>query len=465
MAFTRRDFLGAAAALPLAGPGLWKTALAAADPTAQVLRATSGMTRLVPGDFPETQIWGYDGSTPGPVIRVRQGETIVRRFINELPQPSTVHWHGIRLKNGMDGVPGLTQALVPPKGEFLYEFDAPDAGTYWYHPHNRTWEQMARGLYGAIVVEENEPPVADRDEVLLIDDWRLQPDASIAGGFDAMMDWSHGGRMGNWLTVNGKGGYRQPARHGERLRLRLVNVANARIFPLRLDGLEGWIVALDGQPLARPERAGRMVLAPAQRIDLLVDVVAADGARASIDFLSGNDIYPLVGFDIDGRVRTERLSPPAPLAPNPVPPLGDTGQARTVTLRMEGGAMGGMGGAMMGGRMMGMRNLVAAGRVWAFNGVADMPDAPLLAASRGETVKIDMINDTAWPHAIHLHGHHFRKIDKNGQAGPLRDTLLVDRGETAQIALVADNPGKWLLHCHMLEHSAGGMMTWIDVAA
>ena len=465
MAFTRRDFLGAAAAFPLAGPGFWKTALAAPNPTVEVLRATTGMTRLVPGDFPETQIWGYDGSTPGPVIRVRQGETIIRRFINELPQPSTVHWHGIRLKNGMDGVPGLTQGLVPPKGEFLYEFDAPDAGTYWYHPHNRTWEQMARGLYGALIVEENEPPITDRDEVLLIDDWRLQPDASIAGGFDAMMDWSHGGRMGNWLTVNGKGGYRQQARHGERLRLRLVNVANARIFPLRLDGLEGWIVALDGQPLARPERAGGMVLAPAQRIDLLVDVVAADGARASINFLSGNDIHPLVRFDIDGRLRAERLAIPAPLAPNPVPPLGDIGTARTVTLRMEGGAMGGMRGAMMGGRMMGMRNLVEAGRVWAFNGVADMPDAPLMAASLGEIVKIDMINDTAWPHAIHLHGHHFRKIAKNGQAGPLRDTLLVDREETAQIAFVADNPGKWLLHCHMLEHAAGGMATWIDVAA
>ena len=108
MAFTRRDFLGAAAAFPLAGPGFWKTALAAPNPTVEVLRATTGMTRLVPGDFPETQIWGYDGSTPGPVIRVRQGETIIRRFINELPQPSTVHWHGIRLKNGMDGVPGLT---------------------------------------------------------------------------------------------------------------------------------------------------------------------------------------------------------------------------------------------------------------------------------------------------------------------------------------------------------------------
>jgi FtsP/CotA-like multicopper oxidase with cupredoxin domain len=365
----------------------------------------------------------------------------------------------------MDGVPELTQAVVPPGAEFLYEFDVPDAGTYWYHPHNRTWEQMARGLYGALIVEENEPPVADRDEVLLIDDWRLQPDASVAGGFDAMMDWSHGGRMGNWLTVNGKGEYRQQARRGERLRLRLVNVANARIFPLNLDGLEGWVVALDGQPLARPEPVGRMVLAPAQRIDILVDVVAADGAAASINFLSGNDIYPLARFDIDGRARDKRLAPPRPLAPNPVSALGDIGAARKVTLRMEGGAMGGMRGAMMGGRMMGMRNLVENGRVWAFNGVADMSDAPLLAASRGETVTIDMVNDTAWPHAIHLHGHHFRKIAKNGEQGPLRDTLLVDSEETAKIAFVADNPGKWLLHCHMLEHAAGGMMTWIDVTA
>jgi len=113
--------------------------------------------------------------------------------------------------------------------------------------------------------------------------------------------------------------------------------------------------------------------------------------------------------------------------------------------------------------MTGMRELVQAGRVWAFNGIADMPDEPLVSASVGETLRIAMINETAWPHAMHLHGHHFRRIETDGRTGPLRDTLLVDRNETGEIAFVADNPGDWLLHCHMLEHSAGGMMTWIRV--
>lgn len=125
--------------------------------------------------------------------------------------------------------------------------------------------------------------------------------------------------------------------------------------------------------------------------------------------------------------------------------------------------MGGMREAMMSGRRMEMRDLAAAGKVWAFNGIAGMPDRPLLEASRGETVRLTMVNDTAWPHAMHLHGHHFRVLGPNGP-GPLRDTTLMERGETAEIAFVADNPGDWLLHCHMLEHSAGGMMTWLRVA-
>lgn len=125
--------------------------------------------------------------------------------------------------------------------------------------------------------------------------------------------------------------------------------------------------------------------------------------------------------------------------------------------------MGGMTGAMMGGQMMEMREMIAAGKVWAFNGMADMGDTPLIEANRGETVRIEMTNDTRWQHGMHLHGHHFRQIGRDGALGPLRDTLLMDRGETAEIAFVADNPGDWLLHCHMLEHSAGGMMTWLRV--
>lgn len=389
----------------------------------------------------------------------------MRRFVNKLPQPSTIHWHGIRIANAMDGVPELTQALVPPDGTFEYDFRVPDAGTYWYHPHNRTWEQLARGLYGALVVEEKEPPVVDRDEVLLIDDWRLGNDAKLEESFGAMMDWSHGGRLGNWITVNGEGDFRQTAQRHERLRLRLVNVANARIFPLSLTGLEGWIVALDGQPVTQPLPAGRMILAPAQRVDVIADVVARSGAEAALNFINGDDILPIARFKVDGTVRKKRLPAPKPLPANPVPALGDLGKARKTVLRMEGGAMGGMRGAMMGGRMMGMRGLVGQGRVWAFNGLAEMPEKPLLSAALGETVRIEMINDTAWPHAMHLHGFHFRKIGKDKSQGPLRDTLLVDSEETVEIAFVADNPGKWLLHCHMVEHTAGGMATWIQVNA
>ena len=258
MSISRRRLLTGAAALALAGVTGARAAAAktkapktkAAEPP--ILRAAPGSVRLAPPDYPETPIWGYDGQVPGPVLRVAQGERLTRRFVNELPQPSTIHWHGVRIANPMDGVPELTQAPVPPGGDFLYDFAAPDAGTWWYHPHHRTWEQMARGLYGALIVEEPAPPRADRDEVLLIDDWRLTGDAGIHESFGAMMDLSHAGRIGNWVTVNGAGELRLPVKRRERLRLRLVNTANARIFTLGLAGMEGWIVALDGQPLDAP---------------------------------------------------------------------------------------------------------------------------------------------------------------------------------------------------------------------
>ena len=127
--------------------------------------------------------------------------------------------------------------------------------------------------------------------------------------------------------------------------------------------------------------------------------------------------------------------------------------------------MGRMREAVVDGQTIGIRELVQKGLVWAFNGVAaDLPQEPLLVASRDETVRIAMVNDTAWPHAMHLHGHHFRRLGADGSAGPLRDTILVDPEETAEIAFTADNPGSWLLHCHMLEHAASGMRTWLKVA-
>ncbi len=439
----------------------------AAEAAAPVLRAGESLARLAPGDYPETRVWSYGNSVPGPMIRLRQGDRLTRRFENALPQPSTVHWHGIRIDNAMDGVPGVTQDAVPVGGSFDYDFVLPDAGTYWYHPHNRTWEQLARGLYGPLIVEEDDPPEVDRDEVLVLDDWRLTDQAQIhEDSLGAMHDWAHAGRIGNWITVNGKGESRLSVKRNERLRLRLINAANARIFYLSLEGATAWTVALDGQPLETPVPAERLSLGPAQRVDLIVDVTAADGGEALLisheQKRDGEERYAITGFPVSGTARGAALPAPEPLPPNPIPALGDLNAARKEVLRMEGGAMGRMQGAMMGGGFMHMRDLVGRGKVWAFNGQADMPDEPWITVARGETVRIAMTNDTAWPHAMHLHGHHFRQIGTTG-TGPLRDTLLVGQGETAEIGFVADNPGDWLFHCHMVEHSAGGMMTWLRV--
>ena len=173
--------------------------------------------------------------------------------------------------------------------------------------------------------------------------------------------------------------------------------------------------------------------------------------------------YAIAAFKVGAATRTERLRAPPPLAQNPVPKTGNLKLAKTVTLSMEGGAMGRMNGAIFEGKQLSMRDLVTTGNVWAFNGVAGLSDEPLISVSTEQAVVITIINETGWPHAMHLHGHHFRQLINDSALGPLRDTLLMGRGETTKIAFMADNPGKWLLHCHMLEHAAAGMMTWLEV--
>ena len=466
MLWSRRRFLGSAAAIAAFGcAGGSPRPARADDEDPLVLRARPGTAQLAPAGFPGTPIWGYGGRVPGPTLRVPQGERVTRRFVNELPQASTVHWHGVRLENAMDGASGVTQVPVPPGGGFLYDFVAPDAGTFWYHPHERAWEQMARGLYGALVVDEPEPPRVDRDEVLLIDDWRLTEEATLhEESFGAIGDWSHGGRTGNWITVNGASPWTRTASRHERLRLRLANTANSRIFTLETRGLEGWLVALDGQPLETLEPVGRIVLGPGERADLVVDVVARSGERALVVSREREGAFILCTFAVEHSLRETRGAAPPPLRPNPLPALGDLSRAREATLRMAGGAMGGLREAILDGRTMPIRELAARGKVWALNGLAESPREPLFAARRGETVLITMANDTAWPHGMHLHGHHFRQVSPDGSLGPWRDTLLMDREETVRIAFVTDNPGDWLLHCHMLEHSVSGMRTWFRVA-
>ncbi|WP_273504801.1 multicopper oxidase family protein [Fulvimarina manganoxydans] len=436
--------------------------------TALVLTARRASASILPSDLASpTAIWGFDGTAPGPVLRAKAGERLKVVVENGLDQPTSVHWHGIRIDNAMDGVPGLTQEAIEPGGRFFYDFRTPDPGTYWYHSHDRSWEQNARGLHGALIVEEAERwKGADRDIVLLVDDWRLTKTGAIEDSFGQMMDWSHGGRLGNVVTVNGRYKPRIAFRPNERVRLRLINAANARIMDIGFRGAATRLLALDGMATSLAEMPGPVRLAPAQRADLLVDFPASPKPLAmTIETRDGP--VAIAEISVSGEPVRAEFPEPIGLPAAGLPVSSDLQDARRAELRMEGGAMGRMTGAMHDGRMMDIRSLAQTGRVWAFNGVAGDMNEPLARFERGRTAVVKIRNETPWPHAMHVHGHHFRVVSRDGGAildPVLRDTDLMMPDETIEIAFVADNPGKWLLHCHMLEHSASGMMTWFEVA-
>ncbi|WP_227286922.1 multicopper oxidase family protein [Boseongicola sp. H5] len=461
---TRRDFLMRAtssAFLTTVASRTW----AEPEPPQSRLVARQASVQLAPSAYPQTEIWGYDGTMPGPLIRVRQGGRVVRRLLNDLPQATSLHWHGLRIDNAMDGVPGLTQQAVATGASFDIDFVAPDAGTYWYHAHNRSMEQVARGLYGALVVEEPERPDVDRDEVLILDDWLLNQDtAQIDADFSRSHDRSHAGRLGNFIATNGQYDHSLDVRRHERLRLRLVNAANARIFELALSGLNGWVMALDGMPLERPQPlSDTVLLGPGQRADLFVDVVAEEGKTAYLVRVDNGEGFVQSAFPVMPGSSNARVNMPDPLPPNPDMGAPDLAQARRLRLHMGGGAMGRLRSAVLDGERRTFREMAEANQFWAFNDMIGMTDAPLAELSLGEPVRLEIVNDTAFPHAMHLHGMHFHEIATDGTLGPLRDTLLSYGGQTREIAFVAHNPGDWLFHCHMLSHAESGMMTWMRV--
>src|SRR2546428_7009027 len=223
--------LGAAAGLTASVPCRRSFAEPATKGSRLVTRpATLNLT----GDgHPDTAVWAYDGTVPGPELRVRQGEPVRITVNNKLSEDTTVHWHGIRLPNAMDGVPGLTQKPIRPGGSFVYQFTPPDAGTFWYHPHADTLQQLGRGLAGALIVEERERVAVDRDLLWFIEDWRLDEEGRIAPGFGNRMEAGMSGRIGNTVTLNGRVPGHVSMKSGEWVRVRVVNAALARIVVLR----------------------------------------------------------------------------------------------------------------------------------------------------------------------------------------------------------------------------------------
>jgi FtsP/CotA-like multicopper oxidase with cupredoxin domain len=436
----------------------------------RVLRARAGVARLRGPNEAATPIWGYDGMSPGPTLRVKQGAPLKVRLVNDLEQDTTIHWHGLRLPNAMDGVPYLTQKPVAPGQSFDYAFTPPDAGTFWYHTHFGSSEQLARGLYGVLIVDEPEPPKVDRDVVMVVDDWRLTEDGIIHPSFGNFHDAMMAGRLGQYITLNSQDILDLPVKTNERLRLRIVNTANSRIFQLRLDKHTARIMAVDGQPCA-PEVApnGVLRLAPGKRIDLFLDATLEAGAKSPIlvDDLRGGwlEVGNLV-YDTGAPVRPAPLPEPQPLPANPLPAKLDLAHAFKLDIPLDGGGMAMMMGGMRPESFQGY-GVPPEQRIWALAGVAatghDGP--PMFTVPRGTTVVLNYINRTMFPHAMHVHGHHFRAFDESGEGfKPCRlDTVIVDVEHSVRTAFVADNPGKWMLHCHMVEHMAAGMAAWFEV--
>ncbi|MDO7730302.1 MAG: multicopper oxidase domain-containing protein, partial [Loktanella sp.] len=294
------------------------------------LRAEAVVQQILPGGNPATPMLGFNGAMPGPALRVARGEPVSVEVENGLEEGTSVHWHGIRLENSMDGVPMLTQDLINPNDKMIYRFTPPDAGTYWYHSHYISHEQVARGMMGPLIVEGDMPPDVDHDITVMISDWVLNEDGSLSTEFADMHTVAHGGYMGNFARAFLS---TSSVKLGDRVRFRVINAATNRIFPLAVTGITGVVAALDGMALVEPRTLTDLVLAPAQRADLIVDITGPVG----FDMLSRQGAFRLADLDIDGTNSERQKNPIIALAPHGLP--APSAPTQHLTLTMMGGAM------------------------------------------------------------------------------------------------------------------------------
>lgn len=403
-------------------------------------------------------VWAYDGQVPGPILRGVVGERLRVHFTNALPIDTTVHWHGVRVPNAMDGAPGVTQAPIHPGESFDYEFVPKDAGTFWFHPHLRSSEAIERGLFGVLIVEDRDPPPYTRDVVWVLDDWRLGPDGAIDPHFVTPHDLMHDGRWGNVVTVNGHVRETLDVRPGERFRLRLVNTANGRVFAPDFSALHAVVIAVDGMYAARPLPPTGFEIAPGNRLDLDVTIPpdAAGTTLAIVDRFT-REPFALASIRVAGApVETPRFPSPAHAT---VPAWTDAlavPPAHTFELTAQRGGPYGI--------------------AWTLNGQAYVEPATFdpndhahhgsVPFARDRFQRVRFVNASYRLHPMHVHGMFFKVLARNGVAVDepyWRDTALVHVQETLDVGLVPLDPGRWMLHCHILEHADSGMMTTVVV--
>lgn len=456
----RREFLQLST-LSVAAMALPRWSLAqveGANPYHYRLTAEAATAELVPGY--QTEVLGFNGEIPAPVIRARQGMPVRIEFTNKLDEPTTIHWHGLRIPIEMDGVPLLSQKPIMPGETFVYEFTPPDAGTFWYHPHMNSTQQLGRGLVGAIIVDEAEPVDFDVDEVLILKHWHLDKQ----GQWKALTRPRYAARMGTpgeWGTANGVNNPLLSYPAGSRVRLRIANVDNTMTYNLHMKGIEAQVIAIDGNAIKEYYPLEQHKIGPGMRLDLGF-IMPEEGAEFALEFLRGRFGFPLASFKSEAKdpaVKNNAQLPQLPLNPIPVP---DLANAETVNFVFEWeGAISPTDAAGNTHPTFWLINR----RAWEGMSPGNIPE-PVADLKLGKTYIFDLRNNTQYHHPIHLHGHTFLVLEMDGKpVTPFHtDTILLGKNGRAKGAFVADNPGGWMYHCHVIEHMKTGLMGYVRVS-
>ena len=455
MPLTRRQFCltGLAAGTLLLRPGF-------ARATPLGLRATALDHALKPGQT-TTGMMSFAPDGPPPTLRMKQGQPAEIMVENALDEVTTVHWHGLRVPNDQDGVPYLTQFPIGVGETYRYAFTPDDAGTYWYHPHCNTFEQISRGMTGLLIVEEAVDPGFDADIALNIRDFRLGPDGQFIA-LSVPRNAARGGTLGTVSTANWQANGVTEAPAGGLVRLRLAVTDPTRVYALSVIGAaDARLIALDGHPLIAPQPTTDALLAPGQRADFAL-VMPASGEVQVLMTTGGGKTRPLARLRATGTPLTRTLADLAALPPNPVAEP-DLASAETIDLTIGWSPEGAAGvSGICGDTPFAFWSINR--QVWP--GDSPDPTAPLATLALGQTYILRLKNETQNDHPIHLHGHAFRilRSSTRAMAQITTDTALLQAHETVEVAFVADNPGDWVLHCHVIEHQKTGLSAYFRVA-
>ena len=414
--------------------------------------------------------WSYGGQLPGREIRVQRGDLLRASLRNNLPEETTIHWHGLALRNDMDGVPVLTQRAIGSAASFRYEFTVPDTGTYFFHPH--VGVQLDRGLYAPLVVEDPaEPGAYDTELIVMLDDWLdglgRDPDAVFkelrTGGMGNMGGMGGMGMARSALLGGDAGDVSYPyflangrlasapqvvtARPGQHIRLRLINPGSDTAFRVGLPGVPMTVTHTDGFPV-QPVNADAVLLGMGERIDAVITV--PDRPVPLLGLAEGKNGFAALVLQSGRGAAPDPASLVTELNTRPVLMVSDTRAAESVRLTERTPDV--VHELKLGGPD---RNYT-----WTINGQVYDPNRGL-PVREGQRVRLRFANTTTMYHPMHLHGHTFQ-VRSPGGAGPRKDTLIVLPGRAVEVDFDANNPGQWLTHCHNVYHGEAGMMTVVS---